>query len=259
MLDPPPRDFTAAIGLDATKIAAAVARGRPGTAMQPFSNILSRQEITDVAAFVAERFVGCQDPNTTYHTRANGWPEHEARYAAAYPFVDGTATIDEPAEVWPPDRQAGRALFLSSCISCHEGRMAAEQPLGLSASVEPEAQQAVGHVDDYEVRTIHDYPPVIADLTAEETEGRDFYTAACAQCHAADGTGLNWVGRFLQPPPPDFTTLEFARAFQLSEFAAWTLDPPLDISMPAFARVLNESDVAAIAAYVRRAFVADAN
>lgn len=259
MLDPPPRDFTAAKGLDAAKIADAVARGRPGTAMQPFSNLLSREEIADVAAFVAERFVGCQDPNTAYHTLANGWPEHEARYAAAYPFVDGAATIDGPAEGWSPDLQAGRALFLSSCVSCHEGRVAAAQPLGLSEAVETAPRRSEGHVDDYEVRTIHDYPPVLAGLTAEEAAGRDLYAAACAQCHAADGTGLNWVGKFLRPPPPDFTAPEFAREFQSWDFITRTLDPPPDTSMPAFVNVLARSEIAAVAAYVRRAFVAGAD
>lgn len=264
VLDPPPRNFTNAKGLDAAKIVDAVTNGRKDTAMQPFAGILSEQEIAAVAAFVAERFVGCKDPNTRYHTLANGWPDHEARYAAAFPFVEGAVPVDAPADSLTPELLAGRTLFRSACVSCHEGRL--ETPSALGLRFEEEArddgrddhgeEHGAGHEDEYDVKTIHDEPPVIADLAAEEARGRDLYMAACEQCHAADGSGLNWIGKFLDPSPPDFTKPDFAQGFSAAGFAASLLEPPPDISMPAFSKVLSEEDAAAIAAYVRRAFIA---
>ena len=102
----------------------------------------------------------------------------------------------------------------------------------------------------------HDGAPEIADLTPVEAEGRRLYQEACAQCHAADGTGQNGIGRFLSPSPTDFGGSRFKSLMASGDFADRTLRAPAGTSMPSFEGVLSREQAEAIAAYVRRAFQA---
>ena len=119
MLEPAPRDFTRAQSLDEARAAAAVRSGIAGTAMASFRDTLSPREIELVARFVVAEFVQARAPNTRYHTRANGWPEHE-RYAAAFPFATGAIPLDRPDASLTAAERAGKRLFMGACISCHD-------------------------------------------------------------------------------------------------------------------------------------------
>jgi cytochrome c oxidase cbb3-type subunit III len=119
MLEPAPRDFTRSPGLDEARAAAAVRSGIPGSAMASFADTLSRREIELVARFVVAEFVQARAPNTRYHTRANGWPDHE-RYAAAFPFATGEIPLDRPEASLTGAERAGKQLFMGACISCHD-------------------------------------------------------------------------------------------------------------------------------------------
>lgn len=257
MLDPKPRDFTDAADLSRSRIIEVLRTGKPGTAMKPFTGLMTEAEIGDVASFVAETFVACGARNTAYHTEANGWPDHAERYGAAFDFATGTLPLDVPDRLLEPGEIEGRALFRSACISCHEGRMARPVALGLGDHGEAADPWAPFHHDDeYETPTIHDVAPVLENPTASERLGQQLYAAACAECHAADGTGQNWIGKFLDPNPPDFTAPGFRRGFDAAEFARQSADPPPGTSMPAFRGVLTDAEVRAIADYVARAFIA---
>ena len=119
MLEPAPRDFTRAGGLDERRVAQALRSGVPGTAMASFAGTLSAREIEQVARFVVAEFVVARAPNTRYHTPQNGWPRHE-RYAAAFPFAAGEIPLDRPEASLSDAERAGRRLFMSACISCHD-------------------------------------------------------------------------------------------------------------------------------------------
>lgn len=265
MLDPAPRDFTSAAALDRAEIVKAVRNGSPGTAMKSFAGLLAPDEVDAVADFVFGHFVACAAPNADYHTAANGWPDHRARYGPAVPFATGALAIDMPASAMDAQATAGLELFRSACISCHEGRLSRPQRLVLDVSgaemaeiaasgAEREAEDS-GHSDEYDKPTIHDIPPEIPDLSEREAAGRDLYMAACAECHAADGSGQNWIGKFLEPSPTDFTTDDFAARFSADEFISMTLDGLVGTTMPSFRGVLSPEEAAAIAAYVQRAFI----
>ncbi len=120
-LTPSPRDFTAesAARLTPQEIADAVKHGRPGTAMAPFASTLTPAEIDAVSAFVHDEFVTRRAENTRYHTAENGWPDHE-RYRSAFPFARGELAIDTADGQLDPDQLAGRRLFMSACVSCHD-------------------------------------------------------------------------------------------------------------------------------------------
>ena len=260
MLDPKPRDFTQTSGLDRDRIIAALLEGKPGTAMKPFTGLLSAAEIEDVAGFVAETLVECGARNTAYHTPANGWPGHQARYGAAFPFATGKLPLDVPERLLDANEQAGLALFRSACISCHEGRLARPAALGLTGPGESAAESdfwdgRADHDDGYDTPSAHDIAPALPGPSPSERIGRELYASACAECHAADGTGLNWTGRFLRPGPPDFTTWRFVDDFDAGRFARRTLDPEPGTTMPSFRGVLSARQAGAIADYVRRVFI----
>jgi cytochrome c oxidase cbb3-type subunit 3 len=120
-LEVKPRDFQAAdpAQFPVERIAARVRDGVPGTAMKGFRGILTEQEVEDVAAFVRDEFVEKRAPNTRYHTVENGWPDH-GRYAAAFPFARGEIALDADPRGLGEAGRAGRELFLSACITCHD-------------------------------------------------------------------------------------------------------------------------------------------
>jgi cytochrome c oxidase cbb3-type subunit 3 len=119
MIEPAPRDFTRAEGLDEARALAAVRSGVAGTAMASFAGVLTPREIELVARFVIAEFVRARAPNTRYHTAANGWPRHE-RYAPAFPFATGEIPLDRPESSLSEPERAGKRLFMTSCISCHD-------------------------------------------------------------------------------------------------------------------------------------------
>jgi cytochrome c oxidase cbb3-type subunit III len=127
-LSPKPRDFTqvAPGSLSLEAMQQVITHGKPGTAMRGFVGILQPFEVTAVAAFVQHEFIDARRENTRYHTRENGWPDHE-RHAEAFPFARGQVAVDTPWDSLSPAQQRGKRLFMSTCITCHDhGRV--QQP-----------------------------------------------------------------------------------------------------------------------------------
>jgi cytochrome c oxidase cbb3-type subunit 3 len=99
----------------------AVMHGRKDTAMKGFDKLLTVADAAAVVDFVRITFMsGKPGFNTYYHTAANGWPDHERRYGAAYPFVLGKIALDAPWASLTAEQQEGRRLFMSGCITCHD-------------------------------------------------------------------------------------------------------------------------------------------
>lgn len=254
-LDPKPRDFTAARGLTVADVLKTLREGLPGTAMTSFANTLSDQEMEAVAAFVIDEFVEKQAPNTRYHTAANGWPNHDVKYGAAYPFVRRDLTTETPLETLTPVQQAGRDLYLDACATCHEPRSDRTEfesfPLSHMGQVIRDDADLVSRPSVY---GIHDRPLHIAGLSDLEQRGKQLYEDNCAFCHAIDGTGKNWIGAFLEPHPRNLTDPAATAHLDgetLREVIRFGLP---DTSMPAWKDVLSPEQIDALVAYIDRAF-----
>jgi cytochrome c oxidase cbb3-type subunit 3 len=235
-----------------------------------------------VAGFVRREFVLAKAPNTRYHTVENGWPDHE-RYAAAFPFVTGALSLDIPPERLDASQAAGRRLFVSACITCHdrgagpaiwepravsyppspatclschnrEG-IPVRQPGASGRSLSPTYHGREHPADPGDPYSLHDRVPRLAGLDRVEREGERLYQANCAFCHAADGTGRNWIGAFLEPHPTDFTNPAHRARLTASRVAKIAREGVPGSSMPAWKNVLEERDLAAVAAYIERAFL----
>lgn len=261
-LAPPPRDFTRGTPLDAPAILATVREGRAGTAMKSFRGILDEGEMAAVAAFVAREFVHDKAPNTAYHTAENGWSDH-GRFAAAFPFATGAIQLDAPVDSLDASQRAGRQLFLSACVSCHdrahvadEGPAWSSRPLSYPRMGFVPGQDTAPPVDAVSSASVyakHDVVPRIEGLNAQQRRGEQLFQANCAFCHGADGTGKNWIGQFMEPKARDLT-LYSAQSMPAARLRNTIRDGLPGTSMPAWRHVLGRAEIDAVAAYVARAF-----
>lgn len=262
-LDPPPRDFTAADPgrLTRQQMLNAVRQGRAGTAMMGFAGKLDDADIEAVVAFIRQRFMGTQQYNTRYHTEANGWHDFD-RYAAAFPFATGRRAID--ATDLNDEERRGLQLFMSTCLTCHEGRSAADRRRAVVMDKRPVSYPRGGYtpggdaIDALSSATPyarHGIAPRIDDLSAVEQRGERLFQANCAFCHAADGSGQNWIGSFLQPHPRNLTdpaAMDGMTRQHLRDVIANGLE---GTTMSAWKHVLSPEQMDAVAAYVMRVFV----
>jgi cytochrome c oxidase cbb3-type subunit 3 len=100
----------------------------------------------------------------------------------------------------------------------------------------------------------HDVAPALEGLSDRERRGRGLYQANCAFCHAADGTGRNWIGSFLDPHPRDLTDPQFMRRMTAERLDRTIRRGLPGTSMPAWGAVLNDEEIGALIAYIHRAF-----
>jgi cytochrome c oxidase cbb3-type subunit 3 len=281
-LSPPPRDFTgeSSRALTLPQMRAAIAQGKPGTAMKGFNGILDEADIAAVAGFVRREFIEARSANTRYHTAENGWPDHE-RHRAAFVFARGELALDTPSDQLDDEQRRGKRLFMSTCISCHdrghvrdagavwETRALSyprdayctschDQPNGdgLRQSDSRPADHPAPPTASSVAATylVHDRKPELNHPNPLEREGETLYQRNCAFCHAADGTAKSWIGRFLEPHPRDLTD-PAAMAGMTRERLARVIEDGLEgTSMPGWKSVLAPREILAVMAYMNRAF-----
>ncbi|MEW8026686.1 MAG: c-type cytochrome [Candidatus Thiodiazotropha sp.] len=263
-LVPPPRDFTSSKPEEMTRerIQTAIRDGRADTAMKPFRNILTDLDIEAVALYIHSAFIVGKQLNTRYHTVENGWYGHD-RFRDSFPFATGEIPLDVPIESLNNNQKRGLRVYLDSCISCHD-RSRVDNPavtwepvatsyprLGFQTGdslLPPDAQSGASPFAK------HDIAPSISDLSPEEQLGELLFRQNCAFCHAADGTGKNWIGTFLQPHPRDLTNPGFMASMSREHLARVIRDGIPGTSMPAWRSVLTDEQIDAVVRYVHRAF-----
>lgn len=259
-LDPRPRDFTATepgdLGREA--MVEAVTSGRAGTAMTSFESVLSAAEIGAVVDYVRASFMTAEPRQSRYHSPANGWRDHQ-RYQAAFPFVNGELRLDTPGEQLTDEQRLGKRLYLEACVSCHDhGGGAADGPLWQSQAVSYPRRHyshisgaAVDGVSSATPFARHDIRPQIADLQPGELRGRGLFEDNCAFCHAANGSGQNWIGSFLQPKPRNLTGTRVASMADATLHRTIARGLP-GTSMPSWRGLLDDGQIDDIIGYIRR-------
>lgn len=264
MLAPRPRDFTGQSMQSLTREAMidAVTNGRPGTAMKPFSSLLSEHEVAAVVDFVRDEFMTRGAENTRYHTVENGWPGHQ-RFAAAFPFVRGEIALSIDTQELTPEQRAGRSLYLASCVSCHDFARRPDHPPAWEAEAVsyPRTGFATGDflepadaVSGATTFARHEQPPVLTGATQQELQGGELFQQNCAFCHAADGTGKNWIGTFMIPHPRDLTSPAQMAGMTRTRLYRVIRDGLPGTSMPAWGNVLADHEIHSVIAYIGKVF-----
>jgi cytochrome c oxidase cbb3-type subunit 3 len=261
-LNPKPSDFTRADPARVTQelVIETLRHGRPDTAMKSFAGVISEAEMRAVAEFVVDEFVRKKAPNTHYHTVENGWPNHE-RYRAAFPFAKGEIPLSRPWENLSPEQAAGKRLYLSSCVSCHDRGAPGEDDVAWDARplsyprnnfslADPPKVDAMTSASPY---ALHDIVPKVRGLTSLEKRGERLFQQNCAFCHGADGSGMNWIGQFMEPHPRNLRDPAFMGSATRESLAHAIREGLPNTSMPAWKSVLRTQDIHAIIAYLNKA------
>ncbi|MFN0317370.1 MAG: c-type cytochrome [Burkholderiales bacterium] len=282
-LHPPPRDFTRTPRGQLTQQAMlnTLKHGKPGTAMQSFSRVLNDSQMQAVTRYVRKAFMGPRDhnfpPQYRYHTPENGWTRHE-RHAAAFPFVTGAISMEVSWDALTPAQRQGKRLFLSACVTCHEARQSGVQAgviwkpravsfprsqetcdgchesiahlRGATSAVERPAQGPLA-ASPY---SKHGAMPTVTGMTLRQSRGQVLFLKNCAFCHAADGTGKNWIGTFLEPHARDLAELAFAQGMDSNHLNQVIRNGIPGTSMPAWRHILSPAQIADVIAYLKAAF-----
>ncbi len=257
-LDPQPRNFAAADpgALTQEQMIDAVTRGRAGTAMVSFTSVISEDEIDAVVGYIRGSFMQNERPNIIYHTRENGWDNHD-RYAAAFPFANGEIPLDTPWEQLTEQQQTGKTLFMQSCISCHDRAVVEDEGAIWELRALSYPRRHYSHRMDMDAISaaspygMHDRPPDTSTLSEAQQRGAALFQQNCAFCHGADATGKNWIGSFLEPHARDLTADEITQ--QASERLAFVIRNGLKgTSMPAWKHVLSDEQIDDVISYLKR-------
>jgi len=259
-LQPPPRDFTSTEPgtLSRRYMIDIVTNGKQGTAMHGFSRLLQASEVAAVVDFVRTEFIYQQRKNTYYHTVANGWPNHD-RYRLAFPFATGKIALDKPWAELNDAQIRGKQLYLSSCISCHdravvknEGEVWSKQSVSYPRNNYSHTE--VDAISSASIYIKHDRPPGLDHLSEQASKGRNLWQQNCAFCHAADGSGENWIGSFLEPRPRNLTNVDFMASMTRDLLLQRIRDGLVNTSMPAWKNVLSDDEIHQIISYIDEAF-----
>ena len=262
VLDPPPRDFTSANSVQLTRrrMLEVIRNGSPGSAMQGFSTRLRDSQIEAVTAFIRDQFLEGSAANISYHSAVNGWSDNAADSPAAV-FATGAQSLATPWESLTERERVGRRIFASSCVSCHARGESTDlnhsQAWRNEAVTFPEGNY-VEHTDlasrpATAVFERHQRTPEV-DTEMPEHPGAQLFQRNCASCHAGDGSGRNWTGSFLQPPPPDFTRPHSTVAPTVTQLIDVIANGVPATSMPGWRDVLEPAQIVHLGAYLQRTF-----
>lgn len=218
-LRPAPRDFStpqAKAELSRDRMIAAVAAGRPGTAMNGYGNRMSKEDMEAVVDYIRTAFMRVEGTPGISGTHARGIPAAEAKAA-------------EKAEKAGKDKSV---------------QVAAAAPATPAAPApSPAAVKAAMAL------------PLPNGLKGDAAAGRKFYDANCATCHGVKGDGQGPRAYFINPKPRVFTSADSRAILSRPVLFAATSEGRRGSEMPAWDKVLTPQEIADVSEYVFRAFI----
>lgn len=259
-LIPKPRDFSKSSLALLTKeqMVTMVTHGRKNTAMTSFTKFLTADEISLVVDFIRQEFMQNKLENTRYHTKENGWPDHD-KYRAAFPFATGEIALDIKQESLTKQQKMGLSLYLSSCITCHDNsRVNDAGAIWQTQSISfPRNNYSFTDFDGFtgaSTYQIHDTFALLNSDTSAVKQGEQLFRDNCAFCHAMDGSGQNWIGSFLENKPQNLQDEKFMKYVDRKVLKIMIQKGKVNTSMPAWESVLSEQEIDAIISYINAAF-----
>lgn len=257
-LDPRPRNFSIADpdNLTHEQMVDAVTQGRSGTAMVSFATVISADQIEAVVNYIRNNFMRETRPDIIYHTRENGWENHQ-RYSAAFPFASGEIPLDTPWQQLTAEQQQGRQLFMQSCISCHDRAVVTDEGAIWELRALSYPRRHYSHRMDTDSISsaspymVHEQQADTRHLSPDQQRGAALFQQNCAFCHGADGTGKNWIGSFLEPHARDLTSRAIIK--QAADRLEYIIRNGLEgTSMPAWKHVLSDDQISDVVSYLQR-------
>lgn len=257
-LDPPPRDFTTTDPQLLTRelMLSAVTDGRPSTGMKSFSRVLDRKRRESVVDYIRLQFMSGHSYDGKYHTPANGWADHLSKYSLAYPFATGELATDTPPDELDEEQIIGKEMFKTSCVSCHDQGAVRNEGVIWRARSSSWPRRHYDHrsgaPDAVTSATPYQRHDQITDVSGESIliqKGQEIFLKNCAFCHAADGSGKNWIGSFMEPPAADLTGPRLA-LYSEEQIRLAILSGVPGGTMPAWRNLLNNDQMDQLVAYL---------
>lgn len=234
----------------------ALREGRPGTAMKSFRQQLTEQEMHQVVMFVRDEFMTNKRENTRYHIPENGWFNHEVN-RDAFTFALGEIALDTPWEDLTEQQRAGKELFMRSCVTCHDRAQVENEGVIWEARPLSYPRNQYSHLDPDAVSeaspyALHDRAALVQSetLDVKQQKGKFLFEQNCAFCHAADGSGKNWIGSFIQPHPRNLSDTAFLSRLEKPELMKKIANGVEGTAMPAWKTVLSNEQIEALAEYL---------
>lgn len=231
-LRPAPRDFSSPIAkveLTRDRMLAAVAQGRPNTAMQAYATKFSREDMEAVVDYIRTSIMRVEDDAGISGTHARG----------------------VPASASKPKKGAKAAAHDHGA---HDHGSGGHGAGGVDHAAHGHATGATGKDGKIDVKQ-----PFNNGLKGDAVAGRKFYEANCATCHGAKGDGQGPRAYFIQPKPANFLTPESREEFNRPNLVQRIADGSPGSEMPAWSKVLSQQEIANVAEYVFTAFIRPAS
>ena len=278
-LVPPPRDFTdPGFGAAVTRerLLAAITDGVPGTAMIAWKTELGAQEIAELADFILDNFVTKPQPAVVATRPQPALDETALIYRESCSVCHGD---DGKGAVWGQNSLSttprnfttpeARAELTRDrmIVSVTHGRPGTPMP-GFGTQL---SEQQIANVVDYiRERFMGDAKPdsvasVPADyhqrpfpggLAGDFERGRSLYFQNCLECHGAQGGGDGPRAYFIFPRPRDFNDDATRESLNRPRLYDGVAKGVIGREMPAWRFVLDEQQIADVAEFVYREFIA---
>lgn len=279
-LVPPPRDFTTREAIDQLtreRMIASVTEGRPGTAMVAWKSQLSAPEIEAIVDYIRGTFM-------TPHAAANlsDGQRVYARNCVRCHGDHGQGGGEANAADLRSPRAAERLSRQRMIEAVSQGVPERKMPGYKQALSAEEIAAVVDYVRvQFMMPAIHGHsgtrahvghdtpaatpPAVLADMAAalpkglkgDPVRGGRFYQSNCATCHGAKGDGQGPRAYFIRPKPRNFLEPPAAQTYNRPFLFAAISAGKLGTEMPAWSKVLDDQQIADVAEYVYRSFIAN--
>lgn len=279
-LVPPPRDFTtreAIEQLTRERMIASVTDGRPGTAMVGWKSQLSAPEIDAIVDYIRATFMtphaaanlsqgqdvyarNCQRCHGDHGQGGGEGKAADLGSPRAAERLTRERMIDAVSQGVPVGKMPGykqklsdseiaavvdyvRVQFMMPAIQGHSGTRA-----------------HVGHdtpADAPAAPTVDMTALLPKGLKGDAARGGKFYQANCATCHGAKGDGQGPRAYFIRPKPRNFLDAAVSHSYNRPFLFAAISAGKLGTEMPAWSKVLTDQQIADVAEYVYRSFIAN--
>lgn len=273
-LSSPPRDFTTVQAhreLSRERMINSVTHGRPGTAMMPFDERLSEEEVAVVVDYIRNTFMTGEGGQDRPAKLAQG-EQLYVRHCAVCHGDKGSGAMWTQSSLNPPPRNFTAALR----DELTRERMITSVTYGRPGTAMMSFRK---RLSPGEIETVVDYvratflgkaaasPPsaqaAMVDMSlafpkglrGDAAWGKDFFENNCFTCHGKQGDGKGPRSSFINPKPRNFLT-EDSRS-RLNRPALFTAvhEGLRGTVMPAWSKVLSDQEIANVAEYVFTAFV----
>lgn len=244
-LRPQPRDFTTAEArkeLTQQRMIASVTNGRPGTAMQPHKDLLSKKQIEQVVNYIRTSFMS--GPVAVESTQQSRIAEAHKNMPRSGQQIQGRPQIPG----FSPPAGGGSVAATNPAMRTDPHQRQNPHAAGVPGITMPQSSMAPVVAADMSVA-------MPKGLKGNVKKGQAFYMSNCFACHGVKGEGNGPRAHFNTPRPRNFTSDASRRMLNRVRLFNSITHGKVGTVMPAWGKVLNDQQIADVAEFVFNAFI----